>query len=292
MKTPLVSVIIPTYNRSSLIKRSIASVLTQSYPKLEIVVVDDASTDQTSSVISKLQKSHPHLKYYRLEHNSGEVAARNYGIKVATGTLITFLDSDDELTPSSIKSRVERYYDSQLETPLVYGDFNLNGDPRPFQRKIGHQYPYLMRELSLCGIVAVLLNRQALLKAGLPDESLPSWGDDDLILTYARHNPIVHVGEVVANIYTSTDFVSIDQTRNYLGAKIMVNKYRRDILKYHGYFRLLLWHIRLVRLQVLQLKSLLSQSSNIFAKTGIIMIRIFMYLLDKFLYLWFDNLFV
>ena len=232
------------------------------------------------------------IRLLRLKDNLGEVGARNYGIKKANGELLTFLDSDDELSPGSISSRVDKYQNSGLKTPLVYGDFLLNGEQRPFQHKSGYEYPYLLKGLSLCGIVAVLLDRQSLIKAGLPDESLPSWGDDDLILSYAKHNPIVHLSRIVAHIHTSSDSVSVDQTRNYQGAKIMVGKYRHDILKHHGYFRLLLWKIRLIRMQVLQLKSNLVKSHNLLAPIGIFLIRIFMYMLDKILYLWFDNLFV
>lgn len=88
----LFSVIIPTYNRAHLIKRTIVSVLQQEYPHFEIIVVDDGSTDHTEEIINSLQEKR--IKYIK-QKNSERGAARNTGIKNAIGNYIGFLDSDD-----------------------------------------------------------------------------------------------------------------------------------------------------------------------------------------------------
>jgi len=92
-KQPLVSVIIPTFNRAELVRRAVLSVLGQSYVNLEIVVVDDASTDSTGDVIQQIDDSR--VRYLRLEKNCGPAGARNAGVNLASGDFVTFLDSDD-----------------------------------------------------------------------------------------------------------------------------------------------------------------------------------------------------
>lgn len=91
MKKPFVSVIIPTYNRSAYVKDAIESVLSQSYSNLEIIVVDDGSTDDTRDVITLFADR---VRYF-YQDNKGPSSARNMGISEATGDFVAFLDSDD-----------------------------------------------------------------------------------------------------------------------------------------------------------------------------------------------------
>ena len=101
----LVSIIIPTYNRGYTIKRAVDSVISQTYKNLEVIIVDDGSTDNTKDVIGKINDSRirylPHLK------RRGCSAARNTGIKASRGEFIAFLDSDDEYYPDKIEKSIE-----------------------------------------------------------------------------------------------------------------------------------------------------------------------------------------
>ena len=92
--TPLVTVVIPTHNRAHLLPRAVRSVTRQSYPRLEIVVVDDGSTDGTAGVLAGLAE--PRLRVVS-QSAQGAAAARNAGVGVAEGSLVAFLDSDDEV---------------------------------------------------------------------------------------------------------------------------------------------------------------------------------------------------
>jgi len=94
MITPFFSIIIPTYNRTSFIKKTIDSVLVQSFNDFEIIIVDDGSTDNTKDIIDTINDKR--INYFYKE-NGERGAARNYGIKKAKGKYITFLDSDDLL---------------------------------------------------------------------------------------------------------------------------------------------------------------------------------------------------
>jgi glycosyltransferase involved in cell wall biosynthesis len=95
MNQPLVSVILPTYNRANTISRAIDSVLNQTYSNLELIVIDDGSTDNTGDIMNEYLKEDPRISYVKQEH-LGANYARNYGIKLAKGQYIAFQDSDDE----------------------------------------------------------------------------------------------------------------------------------------------------------------------------------------------------
>lgn len=107
MKT--VSVIIPTYNRENRIERTLVSVLDQDYPNVEIIVVDDGSTDATESVIKRLtdrnQDIGKRIRYVR-QNNAGACVARNRGMMLATGDYMMFLDSDDLLKKTYLSTQV------------------------------------------------------------------------------------------------------------------------------------------------------------------------------------------
>jgi glycosyltransferase involved in cell wall biosynthesis len=103
IKSPLVSVIIPTFNRSKLLGRTIHSVLQQSYQNLEIIVVDDGSTDDTEQLVREISRKHPGLVFIK-KNNGGCASARNKGLEVSTGDLIAFLDSDDVWLPDAVET--------------------------------------------------------------------------------------------------------------------------------------------------------------------------------------------
>ena len=100
---PSVSVIIPSYNAERWIKSTIDSVLAQTYSNIEIIVVDDGSTDESVSVISK---NYPEIKLIT-QKNQGVAAARNKGIENASSEWIAFLDADDIWLPNKIRDQFE-----------------------------------------------------------------------------------------------------------------------------------------------------------------------------------------
>ena len=100
----MVTVIIPTYNRAHTIKRSIRSVLAQTYSDIEVIVVDDCSTDNTKDIVESIEDLR--LKYVRLNKKSGACVARNTGIELAEGEYIAFQDSDDEWIQNKLNSQI------------------------------------------------------------------------------------------------------------------------------------------------------------------------------------------
>ena len=98
---PSFSVIIPTYNRAALIEATLESVLSQTYPHYEVVVVDDCSTDNTDAVIEPYLKAGK-VRYFKNERNSERAHSRNVGLEKAVGDFATLLDSDDFMYPSNL----------------------------------------------------------------------------------------------------------------------------------------------------------------------------------------------
>ena len=105
--TPLISVIIPTYNRADLLPRAVRSACEQTYTNLEILIVDDASSDNTEEVAKKLEQEDTRVRYIKREENGGGSAARNTGIKQSEGKYIALLDSDDEWFNEKIEKQLE-----------------------------------------------------------------------------------------------------------------------------------------------------------------------------------------
>lgn len=97
---PLISIIIPTYNRAHVLQRAIDSVIKQSFKNIEIIVVDDGSTDDTKECLTRFTDTK--ISYYH-QTNGGVCRARNYGVSKAKGEYLVFLDSDDELKPDYLK---------------------------------------------------------------------------------------------------------------------------------------------------------------------------------------------
>lgn len=122
--TPLVSVIIPTFNRADLICKAIDSVLGQTYENVEIIVVDDGSTDETNSLIKT--KYSDLIRYY-LQENRGVSVARTFGFQKSRGSFIGFLDSDDYFLPQCIEKKLQTLM-NDLSIDWVFSDQVLRSE--------------------------------------------------------------------------------------------------------------------------------------------------------------------
>lgn len=118
---PLVSVIIPSYNRERYLPDAVRSVFQQTYPALECIVIDDGSTDHTSSVLQRLLTQYPSLRVAR-KRNGGPSSARNLGLRLCSGSLVSFLDADDILLPDKLERQVNFLY-NHPDVGIVYGDY-------------------------------------------------------------------------------------------------------------------------------------------------------------------------
>lgn len=116
----LVSIIIPCYNYGWLLAETLESVIAQTYPNWECIIIDDGSTDTTSAVAQEYQSRDKRFWYIH-QANAGMSAARNRGLRMATGDFVQFLDADDLLVPTKLQVQIE-YLRAESDADLVYGD--------------------------------------------------------------------------------------------------------------------------------------------------------------------------
>ncbi|MEA3352074.1 MAG: glycosyltransferase family A protein [Chloroflexota bacterium] len=178
---PTISVIIPTYNRADYILEAIDSVLAQTYSDYEIIVVDDGSTDDTAAVLQPLVDDG--VIRYVYQHNQGESAARNHGIRLARGQYIAFLDSDDLFLSPKLE-RQTAFLDAHPNVAFVHSGYSKFDDAgndlgyRDTSKISGRVYPDILLDWSvLMAVPCVMVRAQVLEQVGGFDESL-RWGPD------------------------------------------------------------------------------------------------------------------
>lgn len=122
-KQELVSIVIPTYNRAYILSRAIESVLNQTYRNIELIIIDDGSTDNTEEIVKNF--SDPRIKYIRHSENRGIPFSRNTGIKNSKGDFIAFLESDDEYLPKKIEKIMRIFRDSLAHIGMVASNYYI-----------------------------------------------------------------------------------------------------------------------------------------------------------------------
>jgi len=179
---PMVSVIIPTYNRARLVTEAVASVLAQTYRDLEILVVDDASTDGSSTALA----AWPQVRVARQACRRGVAAARNRGVAAARGEWLAFLDSDDLWLPDKLARQMAYLTDRpdlclcQTDETWVRRGVRVN---KPLtHRKVGGRIFFPSLDRCLISPSAVILHRRLFKVHGGFDETLPAAEDYDLWL--------------------------------------------------------------------------------------------------------------
>ncbi len=228
---PLVSVIIPTYNRAHLIRAAVDSVLAQTYRNLEIIVVDDGSTDTTAAVLGAL--TDPRLQYVQ-QPNGGRSQARNHALRHATGELISFLDSDDLYLPQKIEQQVN-YLHNHPGVGMVYTSahcINAAGDIMPGHyiasvSGLIYQSIAFFRPVTIT-LPTVMTYRAVLDAVGHFDETMHRFEDTDLWRRIAKAYRIDAMPEFTCllrthddNALANQDPAVIIEALDYYAAKIM-----------------------------------------------------------------------
>lgn len=189
---PRVSVVIPTYNRRDVVREAIASVTAQTYPDVEVIVVDDGSDDGTAEVVSEFHEF-DEVQYVH-QANRGVSAARNVGVARARGDLIAFLDSDDVWQPDKLAHQVaffQEHSDAQIcQTDEIWLRNGARVNPHRKHRKTGGDIFARSLELCLVSPSAVMMRRALFERAGGFDETLPVCEDYDLWLRITARMPV------------------------------------------------------------------------------------------------------
>lgn len=253
MNRPLVSIIMPTYNRRNVIGDAIDSCLTQTYTNIEIVICDDHSTDDTKDYIKKRMEEDARIRFCENpDGKKGANAARNTAIMAARGSLIVFLDTDDYLLPDSIEIRVNMFKENPY-VAMVYGNIIRECDGRrgewiycDLEKEKLNQRIHLMQNLALCCQLSLMFRKSILCQIGLLDETQKGWTDDGLVVAIGMKYRIKHCRKFVGVARKSDVCMTGNKWNMYEGCKIMVGKYKRQIIKYASFRRYVLWKIRLI----------------------------------------------
>lgn len=207
-----ISVVIPTYNRAYCIKESVNSVLSQSYDNIEIIIVDDGSTDNTKDVIKQI--SSKLVKYYSYKKNKGSSYARNYGIKKASGKYIAFQDSDDIFKNDKLEKQYNNLIKNKSDLDFCKIEVNLeNGNkiyyPNEKQEKsiINKGVNYELCNGNFISTQAILI-KSDIVKNNLFDEKTPPIEDYDLVLSLCSKYKISYTDEVLVSLYRQKNSIS------------------------------------------------------------------------------------
>lgn len=254
----LVSVIIPTFNRDIFLEKAILSVLEQSYSRIEIIVVDDGSVDDTKIIVDKFASQ---VRYY-FQENQGVSAARNHGIQHAKGDYIAFLDSDDAWVPEKLERQVN-VLQTMPEYSVVLCDYvYIDTSGRKFDEcKRRAQFPKngsIFKDVVLSPYLipsTLLVRKSALDKAGYFDTSLQTAEDIDLFLRLAANEQVYLLEEpltlITRGLYGLTDAIS--SYDDYLGVILNCLKVNNHALSwsirrrclfstYYNFVRGKIWH--------------------------------------------------
>jgi glycosyltransferase involved in cell wall biosynthesis len=186
---PLVSVVLPTHNRAALVKRAILSVLAQTYENFELLVVNDASTDDTAEVLATVKD--PRLRVFNCEVNKGAAAARNLGIASGKGEMFSFHDDDDIWFPHKLERQVTALQNASPDTGWCLCGFVCRAGNRCHYVGGKHYYEQLDfkegiargnqgPDWSLIATPCWLVRRESLDRSGPFDERIRSWDDWEL----------------------------------------------------------------------------------------------------------------
>ena len=223
-----ISVIIPTYNRGYLILKSVKSVLNQTYPNIEVLIVDDGSTDDTENLINNLNNDK--IKYIKIKKNNGGSYARNIGIMKASGKYISFQDSDDNYH----YDKLEKQYNNLIKKK---SDFDFCKICLHINDKIKMVFPTVEQEKNiknekyeneLCNgnyiSTQSILVKKAIIRKYLFDIKFPRLQDYDLVLRMIPNLKVSYTDEILVDLYREKDSIGNSQKKYNESLNLLLNK--------------------------------------------------------------------
>ncbi|MFD2095969.1 glycosyltransferase [Corallincola platygyrae] len=226
---PKVSVIIPTYNREGFIQEALDSVLAQDYPNIEIIVVDDGSTDNTAELLRPYIEQEKII--YRYQENQRQCVARNHAMSVASGEFWCFLDSDNRWLPGKLKTQVE-YLLAHPQVDIVYGNnqiINEAGDitsEHNMRRYSGRIYPQMLRD-NCVSMNTVMARASCFEQHGCFDPSFKVADDYELWLRLSAHCEYAYLPTFFAQYRVMEDQISSNKERRFTSNERALRKFQQ-----------------------------------------------------------------
>lgn len=244
MDSPLVSIILTSYNQPELLRRAFDSLINQTYKNIEIIIVDDCSGDKSSKILIEQwkQQSPEKVKAFYQSKNVGIPANKNTGFHLAKGEYITYLDGDDTYYENKIATEIETFQ-QHPDVDIVYSNFdikNLNGDfisvwssaPRPegyiFKEMILNKFPDCHTQRF------ELFKRHVLYDLNFYDEQFSIYHDLDFILRYSLKFKVAYNNTIASSYYKNPESI----VSNTVGLKLIEQqekvyaKYYNEIKQY------------------------------------------------------------
>lgn len=255
----MVSIIIPVYNRARLVERTLQSVVAQTLRPLELVLMDNNSTDDTPAVLQEFKLKHENSDFKIIighELQPGAACARNYGARLSSGDSLLFFDSDDTMEPDMVECYLNAAKNGNADMVVGRADrINLDGSK--------HEKPYYKTNLlinnifhaSICPLQCCLISRELCEQAGWWNANLPTWNDWEFSMRILLQKPSIAFYDEAIKVHiflqresiTGTDFASkagtweraIDAVEQALRQASNVEHLDR-LLKYIEYRRIVL----------------------------------------------------
>jgi glycosyltransferase involved in cell wall biosynthesis len=194
---PLVSIVIPSYNHARYLAAAIDSVLAQDYPRVELIVIDDGSTDGSSAILEHYRGRF----HWEAQPNHGQAATMNRGWHLSRGEILGYLSADDTLARNAV-SRSVAMLERHPDAALVYCDFNLVDPDGKLVRRVNapdFRYEDMVADLVCHPGPGAFFRRAAFKKTGEWSSQYRQYGDYDFWLRLALQGPFVRVPEVLAS---------------------------------------------------------------------------------------------
>lgn len=227
----LVSVVIPVYNREMTIGRAIDSVLNQTYANIEIIVVDDGSTDNTLKIVEEYNDNR--IRIIHQEVQGGANKARNIGIKKSRGKYIAFQDSDDEWLPDKLTMQIKKMEQEKalacFSPYMLYENNKATVVPSDYKNTEKYQccLKSVLRERNVVGTPTLVIDRDIL---GLVDElyfdeNMPRMQDYELVIRLVKFTIIAYVDQPLVNAYRMDKSITTNEYALYKAVIRLIDKH-------------------------------------------------------------------
>jgi glycosyltransferase involved in cell wall biosynthesis len=226
-----VSVIIPTFNRAKYIQDAIQSVLNQTYPNYEILVVDDGSTDDTRQIVAAIESEK--IRYYYKCHQ-GIALSLNYGINHSRGHFIARLDSDDIFLPEKLGRQVQ-LLEENPDVDLVYTQvYKMTEDGKILSRyPEGHRLPpeplRALRNFLFAPSQSLMFRRECIEQAGVFDENFVIASDWDFFIRLAMVSKLAYINEPLVKTRTHSGMITRDGIQKMTYIIAVLEKHRETL---------------------------------------------------------------
>lgn len=241
---PLISIVMPTCRRPALLRRAIRSVVTQTFERFELIVVDDGCDEETVEIVKSFQDER--IVLVRHERNRGAAAAYNTGIRASRGEWVSFLDDDDEYLPHFMETTLEFLRRADPPVGFVWSGIQWVMDTPEGEFPTGRTYwpPHFQsREQAICAATSIgnghglTVRRTALENAGYYDESYPVCEDTEFLFRLAPRAAFAVIPEPLVKIHRHEGGQLTDSGRRALRLECherLIRRHRDVIERYPG----------------------------------------------------------